>query len=85
MALFLKKRLLSLAKSNLFYHNKIVIVHLCHNLVLLTFLSFDPSYRRNNSGCLEVRVSVYFTKKLRQILSVTMLVKRGPADGLFRC
>ena len=43
---------------------------ICHNLVLLTFLLFGPIYRRNKSGCLEVRVSVLFRFVVEVLVSL---------------
>ena len=57
---FLKKRFLSVGKiENLLSQYSCYVSAICHNLVLLTFLSFGPIYRRNKSGRLEVRVSVH--------------------------
>ena len=58
---FLKKK-----KDSFCWQNRISFLQyncyrsaICHNLVLLTFLSFGPIYRRNKCSRLEVRVSVY--------------------------
>ena len=45
--------------ENLFSQYNCYCSAICHNLVLLTFLLLGPIYRRNKSGRLEVRVSVY--------------------------
>ena len=59
-SLFFEKETPSVGKiENLLSQYNCYRSAICHNLVLLTFLLFGPIYRRNKSGRLEVRVSVY--------------------------